>query len=127
MPGWACPHPRQQADTTPDPRWRLPSPHLPAALRSPWPQKLLTVDLEGEVTMKRSNQKIRHAFLWTAAGATAVAMTAAGVASSALADQHPTAPARAAADPGYPPPRGSYKPLTNCPLPNPIMAAAPPA
>ncbi len=79
--------------------------------------------------MKASRRRIRHAFLLTAASATAAAMIVAGVASSALAGQ-PTSHARSTTitgGPGYPPPGGIYAPFTNCPLRNPLMQESTPS
>lgn len=76
--------------------------------------------------MKASSQWIRRAVLWSATGATAAAMIVAG--SSAVA-AHTTphagpSPSRTGPGqkgPGYPPPKGIYKPFTNCPLLDPLM------
>ena len=71
--------------------------------------------------MKRSGKWTRRAFLLTAAGATAAAMTVAGSSAEAaqptpLAGTAGSHPAPSWKDPGYPPPGGIYKPFTNCPL-----------
>ena len=65
--------------------------------------------------MKASSQWIRRAVLWSATGATTAAMILAG--SSAQAAH--SGPSQTG--PGYPSPKGIYKPFTNCPLLRPLM------
>ena len=73
--------------------------------------------------MKASRWPSRHRFLvGTATSAAAVALIAVGVPASALAT-HPASQARPnQTGPGYPPPGGIYKPFTDCPILNPLMA-----
>lgn len=72
--------------------------------------------------MKVSSIRIRRAVLWSASGALAAATIVAGSAAQAA---HPTRSADRAAQasggPGYPLPKGIYKPFTDCPLLNPLM------
>jgi hypothetical protein len=72
--------------------------------------------------MKVSSIRIRRAVLWSASGALAAATIVAGSAAQAA---HPTRQADRAAQasggPGYPLPKGIYKPFTDCPLVNPLM------
>ena len=77
--------------------------------------------------MKWSTWRSRHrVLLGTATSAAAVALIAVGVPAAALAT-HPSSHAGPSQiGPGYPPPGGIYKPFTNCPLLNPIMAETPP-
>ena len=73
--------------------------------------------------MKVSNERIRRAVLWSASGALTAAMIVAGTSAQAA---HPTRQAdrtaQASGGPGYPPPKGIYKPFTDCPILNPLMA-----
>ncbi len=75
--------------------------------------------------MRAPSQRIRRALWLSAAAATAVGMTVAGLTSAASAQ--PTSPSAAASTgtggpgPGYPPPAGIYAPFINCPLNNPLM------
>jgi len=73
--------------------------------------------------MKALKLRKRNRFLFAGAAVTAAAMAVAGLAAPALA--RPSAPAAQAGTtaqgPGYPPPKGIYKPFTNCPLNNPLM------
>jgi hypothetical protein len=75
--------------------------------------------------MRAPSQGIRRALWLSAAAATAVGMTVAGLTSAASAQ--PTSPsavsltATAGRGPGYPPPAGIYAPFVNCPLNNPLM------
>jgi hypothetical protein len=73
--------------------------------------------------MKASRWPSRHRFLvGTATSAAAIALIAVGVPASALAT-HPASQARPSqTGPGYPPPGGIYKPFTDCPILNPLMA-----
>ncbi|HUC27855.1 MAG TPA: hypothetical protein VMA73_34595 [Streptosporangiaceae bacterium] len=81
--------------------------------------------------MKASSQWIRRAVLWGATGAVAAAMIVAGTsAEAARTTLHPgSSQSNAAASPkgiGYPPPKGIYKPFTDCPLLNPLMQESTP-
>jgi hypothetical protein len=74
---------------------------------------------EGEMTMRTSRWRSRNWFLFAGSTvAAALAVAAAGLAAPALA--RPSAPVvQASIDstaPGYPPPKGIYKPFTNCPI-----------
>jgi hypothetical protein len=72
--------------------------------------------------MTLSSRPIRGA-LWlggVAATATATSMIAVGVTSTAGA-QSTSVAGTIAKGPGYPPPKGIYKPFVNCPLNNPVM------
>ena len=69
--------------------------------------------------MKTSRWRSRNRFLFAGATvAAALAVAVAGLAAPALA--RPSAPASSASTnvrgPGYPPPKGIYKPFTNCPI-----------
>jgi hypothetical protein len=81
--------------------------------------------VDKEACMKASSQWIRRAVLWGATGAVAAAVIVAG--SSAEAAHTTLRPgsgqshAGSTKGPGYPPPKGIYKPFTNCPLLNPLM------
>ncbi len=76
--------------------------------------------------MKVPSQWIRHAILLSATGVTAAAMVLVGTSAQAA---HTTTHAGHSQSPmvsqykgpGYPPPKGIYKPFTNCPLLNPLM------
>ncbi|HUB41815.1 MAG TPA: hypothetical protein VMA72_23470 [Streptosporangiaceae bacterium] len=75
--------------------------------------------------MKASSQWIRRAVLWGATGAVAAAVI---VAASSAEAAHTTlragsgqSHAASKKGPGYPAPKGIYKPFTNCPLLNPLM------
>lgn len=73
------------------------------------------------MTVTTSNWRHRRRFL-VLGGALTAAVAVAGLAPPALA--RPSAPAATATvvrGPGYPPPRGIYRPFTNCPLNNPVM------
>jgi hypothetical protein len=79
---------------------------------------------EGEMTMQTSRWRNRRGVLFAGVTVTAaVAAAVAGLAAPALA--RPSAAGTLAGTttkgPGYPPPKGIYKPFTNCPLNNPIM------
>jgi hypothetical protein len=75
------------------------------------------------MSMKALKWRSRSRLLFPGAAAAAVAVAVAGLAAPALA--RPSAPGAQASTttqgPGYPPPKGIYKPFTNCPLNNPIM------
>src|SRR5215472_6632457 len=72
--------------------------------------------------MKTSRWRSRNRFLFAGATAAALAVAVAGLAAPALArPSAPAAQATLARGPGYPPPKGIYKPFTNCPLKNPVM------
>jgi hypothetical protein len=74
--------------------------------------------------MKASSQWIRRALLWSAAGATAAAMIVTGSSAQATTAHSGASQSRASSNhtgPGYPPPKGIYKPFTDCPLLNPLM------
>jgi hypothetical protein len=72
--------------------------------------------------MKESSDRIRRAVLWSASGALTAALIVAGSAAQAAHVQR-TDPAKQAtqAGPGYPAPKGIYKPFTDCPIVNPLM------
>ena len=71
--------------------------------------------------MKASSKWIRRAVLWSATGGITAAMIVAGSsAQAAHTTLHPTV-SQSAKGPGYPPPKGIYKPFTDCPLLNPLM------
>ena len=72
--------------------------------------------------MKESSDRIRRAVLWSASGALTSALIVAGSAAQAAHVQR-TDPAKQAtqAGPGYPAPKGIYKPFTDCPIVNPLM------
>jgi len=81
--------------------------------------------------MKASSQWIRRAVLWGATGAVAAAMIVAGTsAEAAHTTLHPgSSQSNAGASskgPGYAPPKGIYKPFTDCPLLNPLMQESTP-
>jgi hypothetical protein len=78
--------------------------------------------------MKASRQWIRRAVLWGATGGVTAAMIIAGTsAQAAHTPQHPGASqALAKNGPGYGPPKGIYKPFTDCPLLNPLMQESTP-
>jgi hypothetical protein len=70
--------------------------------------------------MKTPRWRGRNRLLIAGSAVAAVAVAAAGLAAPALA--RPSAPlATTTQGPGYPPPKGIYKPFTNCPLNNPLM------
>jgi hypothetical protein len=76
--------------------------------------------------MKVSRQWIRRAFLWTATGATTAVMVVGGSSAEAAhtTPHEGSSQSRVALSlkrPDYPPPKGIYKPFTNCPLLNPLM------
>lgn len=80
--------------------------------------------------MKVSSQWIRRAFLWTATGATTAAMVFAGSSAQAAHTTPHAGPSHsrvgsAPKGPGYPSPRGIYRPFTDCPLLNPLMQESP--
>ena len=68
--------------------------------------------------MRISRWRSRNRFLFAGATIAAVAVAVAGLAAPALA--RPSAPTSSASTnargPGYPPPKGIYKPFTNCPI-----------
>src|SRR5229473_2684127 len=72
--------------------------------------------------MKASSDRIRRAILWSASGALTATMIVAGSAAQAAHGPR-TSPAKHATQqgPGYPPPKGIYKPFTDCPIVNPLM------
>src|SRR5215470_13148950 len=74
---------------------------------------------KGEV-MKPSSPRVRRVLWLGGAAAAAAALAAAGVTSS-VAAQPASLAGTNTRGPGYPPPKGIYKPFTNCPLKNPIM------
>src|SRR5215469_16800064 len=70
--------------------------------------------------MKPSGRRMRRTLWLSATAATALAIAIAGLTSSVSAQ--PTSLAGTSTrGPGYPPPKGIYKPFINCPLNNPIM------
>lgn len=70
--------------------------------------------------MNTSRWRGRNRFLFAGAAVAALAVAVAGLAAPALA--RPSASAgTSVTGPGYPPPKGIYKPFTNCPLKNPLM------
>jgi hypothetical protein len=73
--------------------------------------------------MKASSDRIRRAVLWSASGALTAAMIVAGSAAQAAHVQRsgPAKPAATRQGPGYPAPKGIYKPFTDCPIVNPLM------
>src|SRR5271166_2775331 len=76
--------------------------------------------------MKASSQWIRRAFLWSATGATTAALIVAGSSAEAAHTTPHAGPGQSRTGPnqkgpGYPPPKGIYRPFTNCPLLNPLM------
>src|SRR6185437_12315430 len=72
--------------------------------------------------MKVSTERIRRAVLWSASGALTAAMIVAGTsAQAAHPTRHADHTAKASGGPGYPPPKGIYKPFTDCPIVNPLM------
>lgn len=76
--------------------------------------------------MKVPSQWIRRAFLVSATGGTAAAMIIVGSSAQAAhtnpnAGRSPSLMASNPKGPGYPAPKGIYKPFTNCPLLNPLM------
>jgi hypothetical protein len=79
-----------------------------------------------EARMKVSGLWIRRAVLWGATGAVTAAVIVAGSSAEAA---HTTPRSQAAANAkgvGYPPPKGIYRPFTNCPLLNPLMQESTP-
>jgi hypothetical protein len=81
--------------------------------------------------MKASSKWIRRAVLWSATGAITAAMVVTGAsAEAAHSTLHPgSSQARVALNAkgiGYPPPKGIYKPFTDCPLLNPLMQESTP-
>jgi hypothetical protein len=80
--------------------------------------------------MKASSQWVRRAFVWTAAGATTAALIFAGSSAEAAHTAHAgpgqTRTGPSYKGPGYAPPKGIYKPFTNCPLLNPLMQESTP-
>ncbi len=78
--------------------------------------------------MKVSSRRIRRTILWSASGALTATMIVVGSSAQAA---HPMRQAgqaqRAVAQgPGYPPPKGIYKPFTDCPILNPLMRESTP-
>jgi hypothetical protein len=73
------------------------------------------------MTMKTPRWRSRNRLLIAGAGAVAVAVAVAGLAAPALARPSALAAGTTVRGPGYPPPKGIYKPFTNCPLNNPLM------
>jgi hypothetical protein len=73
--------------------------------------------------MKAHSKFARRAVLWSSAGAVTAAMIVAG--SAAQAAHVTTASGRSVhavqGGPGYPTPKGIYKPFTDCPIVNPLM------
>jgi hypothetical protein len=69
--------------------------------------------------MKASSQWIHRAFLLSATGATAAAMILAGSSAQAAHSSQHAGPSQKG--PGYAPPKGIYRPFTNCPLLKPLM------
>jgi hypothetical protein len=70
--------------------------------------------------MRLSNRQHRRA-LWTG-GVAAIATTMiVGAVTSSVTAQSTSTTSTKAIGPGYPPPKGIYKPFTNCPLNNPVM------
>lgn len=72
--------------------------------------------------MKVSSERMNRAVLWSASGALTAAMIVAGSAAQAA---HPTPQANQG--PGYPAPKGIYKPFTDCPLLDQLMRESTPA
>ena len=70
--------------------------------------------------MKVSSRRIRRAILWSASGALTATMIVVGTSAQAA---HPT---RSQTGPGYPAPKGIYKPFTDCPILNPLMQESSP-
>jgi hypothetical protein len=70
--------------------------------------------------MKPSSPRVRRVLWLGGAAAAAAALAVAGVTSS-VAAQPASLAGITVRGPGYPPPKGIYKPFTNCPLNNPIM------
>jgi hypothetical protein len=76
--------------------------------------------------MKASSQWIRRAVLWGATGAVTAGMIVAGSSAEAAHTTLHRGSSQSHAStnnkgPGYPPPKGIYKPFTDCPLLNPLM------
>jgi hypothetical protein len=78
--------------------------------------------------MKVSSRRIRRAILWSAAGALTATMIVAGSSAQAAHPTRSTDPTGhvAATGPGYPKPKGIYKPFTDCPILNPLMQESTP-
>jgi hypothetical protein len=72
--------------------------------------------------MKLSGKWTRRTILWSATGALTLATVVAG--SAAQAAHSTQAAALAATGPGYPAPKGIYKPFPNCPVANPLTQEA---
>lgn len=68
----------------------------------------------------KPSSRIRRALWLSATAATALALTVAGLASTVSA-QPASLASTGTKGPGYPPPKGIYKPFINCPLNNPVM------
>src|SRR5215469_14512588 len=68
----------------------------------------------------KSSSRIRRALWLSATGAAALALAITGLTSSVSA-QPTSLSSTGAQGPGYPPPKGIYKPFINCPLNNPVM------
>jgi len=72
--------------------------------------------------MKASSDRIRRAVLWSASGAlTATMIVAWSSAQAAHVQRANLSPHATAQGPGYPAPKGIYKPFTDCPILNPLM------
>src|SRR5215472_9115596 len=69
-----------------------------------------------EMIMKTSRWRNRRGFLFAGATVAAVAVAVAGLAAPALARPSGPAASTSMRGPGYPPPKGIYKPFTNCPI-----------
>jgi hypothetical protein len=70
--------------------------------------------------MKPSSPRVRRVLWLGGAAAAAAALVVAGVTSS-VAAQPASLAGTNTRGPGYPPPKGIYKPFINCPLNNPVM------
>src|SRR5215475_15534422 len=79
--------------------------------------------------MKVSSRRIRRTILWSASGALVATTIAVGASAQAAHPMRQTDRATHAltTGPGYPAPKGIYKPFTDCPLLNPLMQESTPA
>jgi hypothetical protein len=68
-----------------------------------------------------SDRRLRRVLLGSVTAVSALVLIATGV-TAALAAQPAARHAASGIGPGYPPPGGIYKPFTNCPILNPLMA-----
>lgn len=78
--------------------------------------------------MKASSKLARRVVLWSATGAVTAAMIVVGSSAQAAHVTHAAGRSGPAtlAGPGYPLPKGIYKPFTDCPILNPLMAESSP-